>query len=487
MVFAFVGLMYLQIDYIRIISHGREQQFRELVRQSLFQVSRSLELDETSSLVERLLPRTAPARQNQLMRDAEKLKDIEDLNFNSQLAPRKGKSDLKAESRLIQEDIYERFIYYENLLSEIVRANMRAHEKPIDERIDLDRLKTYIQSELTNKNLAIPFRYAIADRNRNLVVRSPGYRDSDTRTAFSQTLFPKDPPAKLYTLLVYFPTMQSYVYDYETLRLLVPSIAFTLALLIAFVITLYIILKQKRLSEMKNDFISNITHELKTPVASISIAGQMLRDESMMETLAKKGPISQSESFRKITRTIADESKRLQFLIDKVLQMSLMEDGRSMLNIKEVDANDMLLNVVQLFDIQVEKYKGKLNLELDAVESLVYVDEMHFTNVLFNLMENAVKYRRPDTPPMLSATTRNEGENILITISDNGIGIKRDNLKKIFDRFYRVSTGNIHNVKGFGLGLAYVRKIIDEIGGTIRVESEYGAGTTFTISLPYIQ
>jgi signal transduction histidine kinase len=238
---------------------------------------------------------------------------------------------------------------------------------------------------------------------------------------------------------------------------------------------------------MKKDFISNMTHELKTPVASISIAGQMLSDENMIKTLEQTGSLRNSASFNKIVRTITDETKRLHFLIDKVLQMSLMEDGRSILKIKDLDANDLLLNIAQIFDIQVEKCGGTLELELEALDSIVYVDEMHFTNVLFNLMENAVKYRRTDVPLRLVARTENAGDKIKISIRDNGSGIKKENFKKIFDRFYRVSTGNVHNVKGFGLGLAYVKKIVEELNGTIKVESELNVGTRFTITLPFVQ
>jgi two-component system phosphate regulon sensor histidine kinase PhoR len=464
-------------------------QFRESVRRSLFQVSRLLELDETTRLFEGFLPDYVTGTKEQLIRKADKLKQSGKIAFENRkgFSPSRGLSDLHSESQYIQDDLYDRFLYYENLLGEVVRANMRANELPIEERIDFDRLTTYIQSEFANNNLDLTCRYAVVDRNRNIIFKGPGFKKEDTHEIFTQVLFPKDPSNRLYTLQVYFPAKNSYVYNYETMHLLIPSAIFTLALFIAFMVTLYIILRQKRLSEMKKDFISNMTHELKTPVASISIAGQMLTDKNMIESFEQGGSISKSSSFGKITRTVIDETRRLQFLIDKVLQMSLMEDGNSIMKIKEVDANDMLLNVVQLFDIQVKNHKGHINLEPDAAESLVYVDEMHFTNVLFNLMENAVKYRRDNVPPILTARTRNEGENILISISDNGIGIKKENLKKIFDRFYRVSTGNIHNVKGFGLGLAYVKKIIEELGGKIKVESEYNAGTTFTIILPYIQ
>ncbi|MDR3339849.1 MAG: HAMP domain-containing histidine kinase [Candidatus Symbiothrix sp.] len=498
MVFALAGLLYLQTNYMHTIANNRSVQFKEAVKRSLFQVAHDLELDEMTRLVDQILPSrkttknkrfASPDEKRQSISAPDKLDITGDITIDNpkNISSSYGKSDLRSETQVIQDELYDRFIYSENLLSEIVRTNMRANEKPIEERIDFYKLKSYIQVELANNNLVLPFRYAISDKDRNLIYKSPGFSVADAKKAFTQILFPKDPPAHLYTLQVCLPTQDNYISSFDTMRLLIPSVVFTLALLIAFIVIIYIIMKQKRLSEMKKDFVGNMTHELKTPVASISIAGQMLSDDSMIEMLEKGGSLRNSASFNKITRTIVDETRRLQFLIDKVLHMSLMEDKHSMLKIKEIDLNDMLLNVVQIFDIQVEKCGGSIVLEPEAAESMVYVDEMHFTNVLFNLMENAVKYRRPDVSLELRAKTENAGDKILISICDNGIGMKKENLKKIFDRFYRVSTGNVHNVKGFGLGLAYVKKIVDELNGTIKVESEPDVGTTFTISLPYIQ
>ncbi|GHT62047.1 sensor protein RprX [Bacteroidia bacterium] len=502
MIFAFVGLLSLQVYYIHIIVQNQKDQFEEAVKRSLFQVSHNLELDETSRILKDQIytidKKTGRKdfRKKQITSDSSPLSvgspeqlDIPDIQIDSpmDITASYGKSDLRSSSRTFQESLIEQYAYRENLVSEVIRTSMKAYEKPIEERIDFRKLELYIQTELANNNLALPFRYAIKGYNPDSVYwKSPGYGSAGPGNIFSQVLFPKDPSkAKSYTLLVTFPTEKDNLFD--SIRFVIPSIAFTVFLLVAFAATLWTVMKQKKLSEMKKDFISNMTHELKTPVASISIAAQMLSDDSMIELLEKGGSLRESASFNKITRTISDETKRLHFLIDKVLQMSLMEDGKSIMKIKEVDVNDLLLNIVQIFDIQVEKIGGKLELEPEAIEAVVYVDEMHFTNVLFNLMENAVKYRRPDVPLKLCARTENAGDKILISISDNGTGIKKENLKKIFDRFYRISTGNVHNVKGFGLGLAYVKKIIDELNGTIKVESELNVGTKFIISLPYIQ
>jgi len=505
MIFAFVGLLYLQVNYIREIIATQDVQFENNVKRSLFELSHNLEMEETNQILDdqflkfgkRLsginnsLNKNITIQQQYVLKNQGRLTgkleiSVEDINIQANNIRGTGKSSLNSQSQYLQEWTFERFNNIENLVSEVIRQRMKIQdEKTIEERLDFKKLKTYIETQLANNNLALPFQYSIIDYNRNTVYKSPDFQIINPKKVFSQILFPNDPASKLYTLQVVFPTKKQFVLS--SISFIFPSVIFSVILLVVFTITLYIILKQKHLSEIKKDFVSNMTHELKTPVSSISIAGQMLGDESMIRTLEQTGSLSKSASFNKITKTITDESKRLQFLIDKVLQMSLMEDGRSIMKIKELDANDILLKVAHIFDIQVGKYGGSLELELEALESTIYVDEMHFTNVLFNLMENAVKYRRPDVPLILVARTENINDKICISIKDNGMGIKKENLKKIFDRFFRVHTGNIHNVKGFGLGLAYVKKIVEELNGTIKVESEINTGTKFTISIPYVR
>ena len=505
MVFAFVGLLYLQVNYTREIVKTQDEQFGESVKRSLQQVSHNLELLEAAQIFNEQILKfrkkqlnknissisILTKKQQQVLRDSEKwmaqLDTTIEENINIQLSTIRGtgKSSLNSQSQSIQETLYERFFYSENLTSEVTRLLMKTDEKPIEERIEFKQLKAYIEKELANSNIALPFQFAVVDSKRTIVYQSADFEVVNPNKIFSQILFPGDPAAKTYMLQVVFPTKNKFLLS--SISFIVPSIIFSVLLLVVFTATLYIILRQKHLSEMKKDFVNNMTHELKTPVSSISIAGQMLSDENMMTTLEQSGPLTKSASFNRITRTIKDETKRLQFLIDKVLQMSLMEDGRSILKIKEMDANDVLFKVAHIFDIQVEKCGGSLKLQIEALESTVYVDEMHFTNVLFNLMENAVKYRKPEVPLQLIARTENVNDKICISIRDNGTGIKKENLKKIFDRFYRVNTGNVHNVKGFGLGLAYVKKIVEELNGTIKVESEINVGTKFTISIPYVQ
>jgi signal transduction histidine kinase len=188
-----------------------------------------------------------------------------------------------------------------------------------------------------------------------------------------------------------------------------------------------------------------------------------------------------------ISGIINDETKRLRFLVEKVLQMSMFDRQNTSLKLRDINVNEIINSVVHTFDLKVQSYGGTLQSDLGATEAIVVADEMHITNVIFNLLDNAVKYRREKVPLTLVVRTWNESGKLCISVKDNGGGIKKDDLKHIFDKFYRVHTGNKHDVKGFGLGLAYVKKIINEHHGTIRTESEPGEGTTFIITLPTIK
>jgi two-component system phosphate regulon sensor histidine kinase PhoR len=275
---------------------------------------------------------------------------------------------------------------------------------------------------------------------------------------------------------IHFPDMNSYIFS--SVRFMIPSVIFTLVLLVTFIITLILVFRQKRYTEIKNDFINNMTHELKTPIASISLAAQMLNDDS----------VTKSEAMMKhLGSVINDEAKRLRFLVEKVLQMSMFDRKKAVFKKKELDLNEMVENIAHSFTLRVEHTGGKIYTEIEAIDSAIYVDEVHFQNAINNLLDNAVKYRKPDQPIDIYIKTWNDNEHLFLSIRDTGIGIKRENLKKVFDKFYRVHTGNVHDVKGFGLGLAYVKKIVDLHQGEIKVDSDYGKGTKFTIKLPVLK
>ena len=505
MAFAFAGLLYLQVNYVSIIMKTRSEQFNETVKRSMLQVSKSLELDETKKYLEDDINRgqhnfmyrkgVNSASLGQIINEEKYQLQITDSNggvqqielqsFSSQkFTPRSALSqqptnDIITTSKDLQQTLKRRYQYQGGLIEEVIYNILHtANLKPIQERVDFKKLNNYLKTEFINNGLNLPFIFTVINKDGNVV-----YQSEDTgkkplpSDVITQVLFPNDPPSRQNYLKVYFPTKGDYLRS--SITFIVPSVIFSMLFLVTFIFTIIIVFRQKRLSEMKNDIINNMTHELKTPVSTISLAAQMLKDSDIT-----KSP----DVFKHISGVINDETKRLSFLVEKVLQMSLFERQKATLKLKEIDANDLLVNIANTFALKVEKYGGRLDIDLQAEDSTIYVDEMHITNVLFNLMDNAVKYRRTEVPLELMARTWNENGKLMISVEDNGIGIKKEYLKKVFDRFFRVPTGNKHDVKGFGLGLAYVRKIIEDHKGSIRAESGNGnIGTKFIITLPLIK
>ena len=489
MAFAFAGLLFLQVKYVSIILKKSSEQFNETVKRSLHQVSKNLELDETQRYLEEDLKRDESyylqnnqdpqeiaqtiTQQKLQIKDANgNILQIDQLHSFSQkfeplssLDKKQTSNNIISTSQDLQKTLMRRLKYQNALMQEVlVNILNTANLKPIQERVDFKKLNNYLKSEFINNGLNLPFIFFVINKDGKTVYQSGEIKKEPIASdIITYVLFPNDPPSKLNYLKVYFPTKGDYISSSVT-----------------FIFTIYIVFRQKRLSEMKNDFINNMTHELKTPVSTISLAAQMLKDSDIT-----KSP----DVFKHISGVINDETKRLGFLVEKVLQMSLFERQKAAFKLKEVDANDLVISVANTFVLKVEKYDGSLDIDLQATDSSIYVDEMHITNVLFNLMDNAVKYRRPEVPLTLMVRTWNDNNGkLLISVEDNGIGIKKEYLKKVFDRFFRVPTGNVHDVKGFGLGLAYVRKIIEDHKGTIRAEMGPGnVGTKFIITLPLIK
>ena len=472
MAIAFLGLLCIQIFYMRNIVQIRYEQFAQGVRQSLVAVSQRLEQDEARHYLEddvRQVEMSALMSQyigdnpnrlggikysfttrTGLEADLTIKGDISEIN-NIQTSGGMG-----AHYRSMQDAYRNRYLYQRDMLDDVIlNIISKSSNRPITDRADSTRVRRYLRTELDTLGLKVPFEFAVANHAGTIMYKSPNYQANtvDHDNMFIQALFPNDVNGTNNYLKVYFPTKNDYIFS--SISFMVPAFAFTFILLIIFVYTIVVAFRQKKLTEMKNDFINNMTHEFKTPISSISLAAQMLNDQSV-----RKSPAM-------------------------LQQISTFDRQKATLRLEDVDANAAIFNIVNTFKLKVEKYGGTITANLDAMDAIVNVDEMHFTNVIFNLLDNAVKYRSEERPLSLTVTSRDlDDDNLEITIADNGIGIKRDDLKKIFEKFYRVSTGNRHDVKGFGLGLAYVKKMIDELGGTITVESEYNIGTKFIIILP---
>ena len=471
MALTFVGLLYMQFVYMEEMINMREQHFDEGVKRSLYSLSTTLERNETRNYLEEELLMVEPGIAGNSL-----LNDNSTPDFSSQ--PGSIYNRNKDKYKKFQETLQKQYLYQKSLLNEVVLTILsQSSSRPIIERVDTTLMKAYLNSELANNGITLGWDFAIVDRHGKVVAKSAGYDENgDINEMFTQTLFPNDSEARRYYINVFFPERNKYIF--KSISFMIPSFCFTFVLLVVFLFTIVIAFRQKKLSEMKNDFINNMTHEFKTPISTISLAAQMLNDPGVR----KSGTMLEH-----ISTVINDETKRLRFQVEKVLQMSMFDRQKATLKLQEVNANQLIHNIVNTCKLKVEKYGGKIDSQLDAEIAEVKVDEMHFTNVIFNLLDNAVKYRREDTPLELMVTTRNLPSNrIEIAIADNGLGMKKDDLKKIFEKFYRVSTGNRHDVKGFGLGLAYVHKMVTELKGDIRVESELGKGSKFIITLPII-
>ena len=500
---SFLALLFLQFSYVEEMVKMKKEQFDESVNRSLYQASRNLEMNETKRYLDKDVNET---ERRAFTQDSVIVDGLGSITHSHQFAVaaddgtiytsfqvkalkmkpasvpkamilRKDKSSLADATKMMQKMVRQRYVYQKALLDEVVYNILyTASEKPLKERVNFRMLDQDIRVELMNNGINIPYHFIVCTTDGREVYRCPDYEEKGQEYTYTQELFRNDPQSKGGVVKVHFPEMDSYIFS--SVRFMIPSIIFTIVLLITFLFTIVVIFRQKRYTEIKNDFINNMTHELKTPIASISLAAQMMNDESVPKT---------EQMTKHLGTVIADESKRLRFLVEKVLQMSMFDKRSIVFKKKELDLNEMVENIAQTFNLRVEHTGGKIYTEIEAVDSAIFVDEVHFQNAITNLLDNAVKYRKPDEPIDIYIRTWNDHEKLFLSVRDTGMGIKKENLRKVFEKFYRVHTGNKHDVKGFGLGLAYVKKVIDLHQGEIKAESEVGKGTKFTISLPILK
>jgi signal transduction histidine kinase len=451
----------------------RHEQFSENVMKAMFGVGNYLERQETMYYLEQDAQAMDATFYENYSSDDTELGGKD--GFMSQDNDFMSSQKLSARYKKLQDALITKYRYQRGLLNEVILCIMQESDlRPISQRADSTVVRKCLTRELANFGLKIPFAFAVSTEQGHLVYSTKDFTNKKSDEVYSIVIFPNS--ESRYKLLVSFPTQDSYIFS--SVRFIIPTLAFTIVLLVVFLFTIILAFRQKKLTEMKNDFINNMTHEIKTPITSISLAAQMLGDPSLPKSQTMLSHLSQ---------VITTESKRLRLLAERVLLLSMFDNSQININLKDVDANEVIDGIAQNFKIRAEKSGGSITCELNAENANVVVDTMHFTNVIYNLLDNALKYQREEEPIHINITTENTGENMLtIKVADNGVGIKRDDLKRIFDRFYRVSTGNRHDVKGFGIGLAYVRQVVNQIGGTIKVDSEYGKGTTFSITLPII-
>lgn len=378
----------------------------------------------------------------------------------------------KAARKIIDSvQIEEKKDVFQDLATELQQANI-----PLSKRIHPKALDSLLRLELLNRGININYDYLVSSTKGNSVIFTKTSDKSNflPNNTYKTVLFPKDVFRDGGMLMITFPERKSILLSNLT-AMMVSSGALLLILILCFGFTLHLILRQKKISEMKTDFINNMTHEFKTPVSTIMIASEALRDPDISQDRLR---------VNKLAGIIYDENVRLGNHIERVLNIARIDKGDLKLDMQNVDMNDLISVVADSMLLQLQKKNAKVSLNLNADSSVVYGDELHLSNVIFNLIDNANKYSKET--PEIQISTLNIGKSLVIRITDNGIGMNHDQLSKIFDQFYRIPTGNLHDVKGFGLGLSYVNDIVKRLNGTIRVKSEKDKGTEFEITFPIV-
>jgi len=495
MVVAFVGLLFMQVKYIDATYQARRFQFDSSVRQALFETNHDLERDEMIDIIRVDLGLPGYVVRDFLIRPTEGSKSPFDLgtagqglpDYKLEQLPQPPKKSydfvtpgdrFREAERMLRSHFAEPDSVTQRILLQVALEGLRkAQYRPIYDRIDGQHLEEYLLESLDKYGITIPFRYEVVDSRGTISFSNGSLPVDQPDKIYTQALLTNDPPSRLHYLRVYFPGQARFISS--TIGFLIPSVIFSILVLATFIYTIITLFRQKKIDEMRIDFVNNMTHELKTPVSTIRLGVEMLSDPDIG---------SQSDRRARILESINAEAYRLTLLIEQVLQMSFFDshDSRLRLRMTELDMEEIIIDATSTYSLKVEEAGGSLDLDLEATRTEVLGDKLQLTNIIFNLLDNAMKYRRPDVPPHITVHTASNDRNLTIRVEDNGCGIKREYLKKIFDRFFRVPSGNRHDVKGFGLGLPYVALTVKSHGGHIHAESDLGVGTTFIITLPLL-
>ena len=345
--------------------------------------------------------------------------------------------------------------------------------KPIQDRVSNELLNNLLSNELKTYGVNTPFEFSVYSNGLATKIQSDSFRyDKDAN--YSIPVFIDTEGNNKYQLLIQFPFKKKFLVS-ELIGIAVLSTIFTLVIVIAYSSALSQLIKQRQISEIKTDFINNMTHEFKTPIATINLALDAIKNPKVFDD---------KEKVYRYLQMIKDENKRMHAQVENVLRISKLEKKELDINKENLDIHDIIEDAIEHVDLIIEDRQGEITKKFDATRTSVLLNDVHFTNVLVNILDNAIKYSADI--PIIEVKTENIKDFIIINIKDNGIGMSKVAQKRIFEKFYREHTGDLHNVKGHGLGLAYVKRIVEDHNGEVYVESEKGKGSTFIIKLPLI-
>ncbi|TDQ31620.1 sensor histidine kinase [Zeaxanthinibacter enoshimensis] len=348
-----------------------------------------------------------------------------------------------------------------------------AERVAIHKRVSRQEIELMLENELRNRGIDIEYEYGVYSRGLPTKVRSRGFQFSKDNI-YKAPLFKNSEGESNFSLMLTFPKQKKFLLQ-SVIGMAILSLLFTLIIVVAYAGAIYQLIRQKQISEIKSDFINNMTHEFKTPIATINLAVEAIKNPKI---------IADHEKVNRYLQMIRDENKRMHAQVENVLRISKLEKNQLDISKDRVDAHQIIEDAIAHVDLIVADRGGYVNTHLDAERSEVLANDMHFENVIVNILDNAVKYS-PEAPK-IDVYTEVANNYIIIKVQDQGAGMSKAVLKKVFEKFYREHTGDIHNVKGHGLGLAYVKKIIDDHQGEVYAESEKGKGSTFYIKLPLI-
>lgn len=379
------------------------------------------------------------------------------------------------ENRLTAQEVIEKIgglnsvqkAAYEDVFGEL------AKKTPIHKRVSKQEIELLLNRELEDRKIDIKYEYGIYSNGLPTKVKSKRFKFNKL-SFYKAPIFSDSEGKTNFSLLLSFPEKKSFLIS-SILGLAILSLLFTLVIVTSYAGAIYQLIRQKQISEIKSDFINNMTHEFKTPIATINLAVEAIKNPKV---------IDDKEKIFKYLQMIREENKRMHAQVENVLRISKLEKNQLDIRKDRVDVHDIIEDAITHIELIVADRGGYIETHLDANRTDVLANEMHFTNVIVNILDNAVKYSIDS--PKIDVSTELVKNSIIVKIQDQGAGMSKAVLKKVFEKFYREHTGNIHNVKGHGLGLAYVKKIIDDHQGEVYAESEKGKGSTFYIKLPLI-